>query len=242
MAIKTIEASPQGYARLAGAIYLFVILFGGFSEGYVMSALVVPGDVAATGRRILAAPDLWRISVAGNLVVPMIAIVQLWIEYLLLKPVSRHGALLFLLLNLASLAVEAVSKVFLLMIAPLLAGSGFAHGLAAPQALALAAFALGAHNISFLVTLILFVLACLVSGWLIWRSRYLPSFLGALMQVAGVCYLVASFSDLFFPTLADLLSPWILLPPLVGETSLCLWLLIKGLDVKAWRERFDTGG
>lgn len=73
----TIEARPQLYARSAGLIYLFVIVFGGWSEGVVMGALVVPGDAAATARNILDAGSLWSLSAAGNLLVPILAVLQL---------------------------------------------------------------------------------------------------------------------------------------------------------------------
>lgn len=226
--------SPQVYARIAGCIYLLVIIFGGFSEGVVMNTLVVPGDMAATGRNISRAPMLWDLSVAGNLIVPLIAVVQLWIEYLLLRPVNRNLAGLFVLLNLASLAVEAVSKIFLILVKSSLA---LAHGQGGSElAYALASYSLKAHNIAFDITLIFFGAACLVSGYLIFHSRYLPRTIGLLMAAAGLSYLVASLSELVAPRLANILSPAILLPALIGETSLCLWLLIKGVNVRRWDE------
>ena len=232
---RSLEASPQAYARLAGLIYLLVIVFGGFSEGYVMNTLVVAGDAAATGRNILGAPELWRWSVAGNLVVPVIAVVQLWIEYLLLRPVSRNLAWLFVFLNLASLAVEAVSKLFLLMVEPILSGAAGGGAFAPGQVQALAHLALVGHDIAFNIALIFFGAACLVSGTLIFRSGYLPRAVGVLMQVAGASYLIASFSALVAPAFAGLITPWILLPPLVGESSLCLWLLVRGVNLARWR-------
>ena len=239
---RSLEASPQAYARLAGLIYLLVIVFGGFSEGYVMNTLVVAGDAAATGRNILGAPELWRWSVAGNLVVPVIAVVQLWIEYLLLRPVSRNLAWLFVFLNLASLAVEAVSKLFLLMVEPILNGAAGGGGAFAPgQVQALAHLALVGHDIAFNIALIFFGAACLVSGTLIFRSGYLPRAVGVLMQVAGASYLIASFSALVAPAFAGLITPWILLPPLVGESSLCLWLLVRGVNLTRWRAHPGLG-
>ena len=227
--------APGVYARVAGAIYLAVIVFGLFSEGVVMNSLVVAGDAAATARRIGQAPELWRLSVAGDLIVPVIAVVQLWIEYLLLRAVSRLGALLFLLFNAASLAVEAVSKVFLLMVGPAVAGQGYAKALEPAQLHALLGFALAAHDIAFNIALVFFGAALLLAGQLIVRAKFLPGPLGRLVQLAGLCYLVACFAALFAPALSDLLTPWILIPPLIGEGGLCLWLLLRGVDAEAWR-------
>jgi hypothetical protein len=76
-----------------------------------------------------------------------------------------------------------------------------------------------------------------VNGYLIYRSGYLPRLIGILMQIAGVSYLTACFAALFAPTFADLITPAILIPPLIGETSFCLWLLVKGVNVAKWKER-----
>jgi hypothetical protein len=230
-----IRHRPLAYARLAGAIYLVVIVAGALAEGIVMNTVTVPGDDAGTIRAILAHSSLWTWGLAANLVIPLIAVVQLWIEYMLLRPAGRGLALLFLLLNLASLAVEAVSKMFQLMVLPLAAGGS---GDALSEAMA--TFALTAHGVAFNIALIFFGAACLTSGTLIWRSGYLPRFVGVLMQIAGLCYLVASFAELLAPSFARLISPAILLPVLVGETSFCLWLLIRGVNVRKWNERQDS--
>jgi hypothetical protein len=80
-----------------------------------------------------------------------------------------------------------------------------------------------------------------VEGYLIFKSGYLPRFVGVLMQVAGASYLVACFAALFAPVLADLIIPAILLPPLIGESAYCLWLLVKGVNVAKWNERIRLG-
>ena len=69
MPIRSIEDSPQGYARLGGALYLLIILFGAFAEGFVTNKLLVGGDAAASARNILAAPGLWQVGVAANVLV-----------------------------------------------------------------------------------------------------------------------------------------------------------------------------
>jgi hypothetical protein len=143
--------------------------------------------------------------------------------------------------NAASLAVEFVSKVFLLMVAPMVAGEGYARSVDVTQLRALAGFALSTRNISFDIALILFGCACLVGGYLIFKSGYLPKLVGLLLQLAGLSYLIASFSELFAPEFERLITPWILLPPLIGESSLCLWLLLRGVNVAKWRERLSQG-
>ena len=73
---------------------------------------------------------------------------------------------------------------------------------------------------------------CIAIGTLIARSRFLPRLLGLLMVLAGVCYIANSFAGFLSPALGARLFPWILLPCLVAELSLALWLLVKGVDTR----------
>jgi hypothetical protein len=226
---------PQVYARLGGVLYLAVILLGAFSEGFAVNTLIVPADAGATAHNILASRGLWSLAVAADLVVPIIAVVGVWISYELLRPVSKSLVLLDVFLTLVALAVEAVSKLFLLLVLPIL---GTANDLVEHrQREVLVNLALKAHGISFDISLIFFGCGCLVEGYLLYKSGYFPKFIGVLLQIAGGCYLVSCFADLFAPAVANLLTPAILLPPLLGELSYCLWLLIKGVDLGKWNER-----
>ena len=241
MAIPSVETSPQGYARLGGALYLVVIAFGFFAEGIVTNKLIVSGDAAATAHNIMASPMLWRLGVAANLIVPVCAVAQTWIYYLLLRPVSKTLVLLSVFFSLVSLAVEAISKLFLLTVMPTLGHAAYLHAFEPAQLQALAYLALRSHDIAFNIALIFFGCACLVDGYLIFKSRYFPKVLGILIQIAGLSYLIACFADLFIPTLAELIIPAILIPPFIGEFAMCLWLLIMGVNVPRWRERMSMG-
>ncbi len=237
MANQSVETFPQTYARTGGLLYLVIILFGAFAEGFVTSKLVVSGDAAATAHNILASPALWQLGVAANLVVVLCAVPLLWIEYLLLRPVSKEWVLLAVFFNLVSLAVEAISKLFLLVVMPILERADYLKAFDLQQLHILANLALKSHDVAFNIALIFFGFTCLVNGTLIFRSGYLPKLIGVLMQVAGVSYLIACFAALFSPALASAIIPAILVLPLIGESSFCLWLLVKGVNVTKWNER-----
>jgi hypothetical protein len=240
MANQTVEHSPQRYARIGGALYLAIIVLGAFSEGFVANKLVVSGDAATTAHNIMASPELWRLSVAGDLIVVLCAVPLLWIEYLLLRPVSKHLVLLAVFFNLVSLAVEAISKLFLLVVMPTLGNVDYLRAFEPQQLEILVNLALRSHDIAFNIALIFFGFTCLVNGYLIFRSGYFPKFVGILMQLAGLSYLTACFAALFAPTFADLITPAVLVPPLIGESSFCLWLLVKGVNVAKWKERISV--
>jgi hypothetical protein len=237
MANQTVETSPQGYARIGGVLYLVIIVLGAFAEGFVTNKLVVPGDAATTAHNITASPVLWHLSVAGDLIVALCAVPLLWIEYVLLRPVSKHLVLLAVLFNLVSLAVETISKLFLLVVVPTLGNADYLNAFEPQQLQILANLALKSHDIAFNIALIFFGCTCLVNGYLIFRSGYLPKLIGILMQLAGLSYLAACSAALFAPTFADLIIPAILVPPLIGESSFCLWLLVKGVNMAKWKER-----
>jgi Domain of unknown function (DUF4386) len=239
MASQTVENFPQRYARLGGVLYLAIIVLGAFAEGFVANKLLVSGDAAATAHNILTSPGLWRLSVAGDLIVVLCAVPLLWIEYLLLRPVSRQLVLLAVLFNLVSLAVEAISKLFLLVVVPILGSADYLRAFEPKQLQILANLALKSHDIIFNIALIFFGFTCLVNGYLIFRSGYLPKFVGILMQIAGLSYLIACFAALFAPAVANAITPAILLPPLIGESSLCLWLLVKGVNIVKWNGRMS---
>jgi hypothetical protein len=241
---QTMETSPQVYARIGGVLYLMVIALGLFAEGFVSNKLIVSGDATATPHNIMASLSLWRIGVAANMTVPLCAVPLLLIEYLLLRPVSKNLVLLAVFFNLVSLAVEAVSKLFLLAVLPPLGNAHYLTAFEPQQLQALAYLALKSHDVGFNIALIFFGCTCIINGYLIFKSRYLPRLVGILMQIAGACYLTACFAALFTPTFYDLISPAILIPSFIGESSYCLWLLVKGVDVPKWIERtsLDTVG
>ncbi len=78
------------------------------------------------------------------------------------------------------------------------------------------------------MSLVFFGIYCLMLGWLVWRSGFLPKAIGVLMTLAGVCYILNSIADLTAPAFARMLSPHLMDPTLIGEAALALWLLTFG--------------
>ena len=232
------EASPQVYARVGGVLYLIIIAVGLFGQTFVRDRLIVVGDATATAERILSSELLLRGSIAAELLLLLTAAVVLaLIFYVLLRPVSSNLALLAVLFNLVAITVEAVNKLNLLQTLSLLANADYLRVLDPEQLHALAYLSTHSEGYGFGVGLIFFGCECLILGYLILRSGYLPKVVGVLMQIAGICYLTNSFALIVSPSLAAQLVPAILLPAFVGEASLCLWLIVKGVNVSKWRAR-----
>ncbi|APV49428.1 hypothetical protein BWI17_06875 [Betaproteobacteria bacterium GR16-43] len=226
--------SPRTLARIGGALYLAIILLGIFCEMYVRGSIVVAGDAAATAANLRSMETLWRAGIAAELVLLVCAIPLTWILFLLLRPVQRDLALLALLFSVVTLSVEATTALDLLAALSPLGKAAYLGAFEPAQLHALAGLALKAHSHSFGVTLVFFGVECVIVGHLIFRSGFLPRTIGVLMQVAGASYLVNSFAIVLAPTLADVTFAAMVVPVLAGEGSLCLWLLLKGVDEARW--------
>jgi hypothetical protein len=234
--LSSIESSPQIYARTGGVLYLIIIVIGLWEEAFVRGRLIVPGDRTATAANIRAMEPLWRLQIAAELVLLISAIVLLLILFVLLRPVSRDLALLAAFFSLVSLGVEGTTTMYLVQALLPLGNAGYLKAFAPEQLYATASLSINWHSYGFGISLIFFGCFCLVIGYLIFRSGFLPKILGVLYQIAGLCYLTNSFALILAPDLANRLFPMILVPAFVGEASLCLWLLVKGVNVSKWQE------
>ena len=229
-------ATVQAYARTGGALYLVIILIGLACEALIRGSLIVSGDASATAQHILASESLWRVGVAAQLVLLLCATALTFIWYVLLRPVNRNITVLAVFFALVSLAIESVSTLHLqAVLVPL--SSVSIQGMAPQQLQALAYLSIVAYSHTFGVALIFFGVQCLIVGYLVRKSTYFPKLLGTLLQLAGLCYLINSFSTIVYPPLGKLLFPAILLPSLIGELSFCLWLLFKGVNRAAWERQ-----
>ncbi|HEX3526634.1 MAG TPA: DUF4386 domain-containing protein [Thermoanaerobaculia bacterium] len=237
MADRPVETSPQVYARVGGILYLIIIAAGLFGEAFVRNKLIVSGDAAATAHNIMASQPLWRLGLAGDLIMHMCDVPLTMIFFVLLRPVQKNLALLAAFFTLVQTAILCVNKLSLLIPLFLLGGADYLKAFDPQQLQVLAYLSVKMHGYGFGVGLIFFGCACLVLGHLIFRSGYLPKALGILMQIAGVCYLINSFALLVAPALTDILFPAIMAPAFVGELSLCLWLLVKGVNVPKWEAK-----
>jgi hypothetical protein len=225
------EISPQAWARIGGVLYLIVIAAGVGGELLVRDRLIVPGDATATSENIRSFELLWRLAIAANLFHLACAVALGLVFYVLLRRVDRDLALLAVLFNIVCIAIEAISKVFLLPSLFVLGKAAYLQAFTPEQLHALAYLSNRSHTVGFNVSLIFFGWECLVLGYLISRSRFLPRALGVLMLVAGAAYLTNSFAVLLAPGLANIA---LLFPAFVAELLLALWLLVKGVDERQW--------
>jgi len=109
MTDRTAETSPLIYARVAGFLYLIIIIAGIFAEVFIRSSLIVSGDAATTANNIMASEWLFRIGFVGDLVVFLCDVLVSLVFYILLKPVSKTLALLAAFFRLAMTAISGIN-------------------------------------------------------------------------------------------------------------------------------------
>jgi hypothetical protein len=241
MTNHSVETSPQVYARIGGALYLIIIALGIFGEAFVRGKLVVSGDAAATAANITAMESLWRFGIAAEFLALICTIALAMIYFVLLRPVSKELNLLAAFFRLVSIVVEAVAALCLVAALFPLGNAAYLKAFTPDQLYALTSLATKLHSNGFSVSLLFLGCTFLIHGRLIFKSGYLPRVLGILIQVAGLCYLTNSFTLILYPAVANQVFMAILIPVFVAETALSLWLLVKGVNVRKWKERAGTG-
>jgi hypothetical protein len=234
MTNRIADISPRKVARVAGLGYLIIIIAGIFAEFIVRSSLIVPGDATTTANNILASEWLFRTGIAGDLIMLLCDVVVAAALFILLKPVSRGIALLAAFFRLVHAAVYGANLLNLFFILRLLSGTDYLTVFETEQLHALVLFFLNGHSTGYLIGLVFFGLHCFVLGYLILKSGYIPKILGVLLMVASLGYLTDSFANILllnYEAYETIFLLVVFVPAFVAELSLCLWLLLKGVNV-----------
>ena len=235
--MNTTNASPRGTnkktARMAGFLYLIYIVTSIFANGLGRSKLIVLGDAATTARNIMASAWQFRIAFLVDLVAAVLFLLTAWALYVLLKPVNKNLALLFLVLNLGGVAVSCFSDLFLIASQLLLSGADYLKVLQAVQLQALAMLSLYLYKYGFMGIAQIFFGAWLFPlGYLVFKSGFLPRFLGVILMVHCVVWLMSALQFFLFPGFIGMTFVGItyLSNPIgfISEFGLTLWLLIMG--------------
>jgi hypothetical protein len=238
MTSRAAEASPQTYARVGGLLYLFIIVAAGFGELFVRNRLIVWDDAAATANNILGSETLFRAGLAGEMLTCVCDVALAMILYVLLRPVSRSLALLAAFFRLTFVGIYGVTKLFEIAALVALGSVGHLKALGPAQLHDLAYVSLRVHSFGYGASLLFFGVCCILFGHLIQRSGYLPGIIGILLAIAGYGYVVFSVAQMLSPAFAaKALFPWIFPMAFVAESVLCLWLVVKGVNISKWNER-----
>ena len=236
MTTKEKMNSLKKTARMAGLLYLayFVAFF--VADNGVHYTAVGPVDGAAIVHNIMASEWLFRIGFVSFLLTAVFFLLSAWALYVLLKPVNKDLALLFVLLNLGGVAIKCISLLSEFAALLLLSGADYLKVFQADQLQALAMLFLNLYQNGFMIAQLFLNLWLFPLGYLVFKSGFLPRILGILLIIDGFAMLIWFFQFFFFPGY-EVISTLSLAVSFIAEGSLCLWLIIKGVNVEQWEKR-----
>jgi len=217
-------------ARVAGAVYLSMVFTAPFSLIYVPNKLIVRGDATATASNILAHETLFRLSILGDLVGQVIFICLAIALYRLFSNVNRTWALLMVGFVLVSAAVGFLNTLNNLGALILFRGGDFLSVFDTAQRNALGMLFIRLHSQGIFIDEIFWGIWLFPFGLLVFRSGFLPRFIGVWLMINCFGYVALSVIALFFHSYYNTAFT-MLQPVLFGELAIMLWLLIKGAKV-----------
>jgi hypothetical protein len=217
-------------ARLAGFLYLILVITGVFSIMFVSSQIIVLGDVAATAKNIIAKEFLFRTGIINDLVSNTIFVLLVLVLYRMFKHINEYQAKL-----MVALVIVQIPAVFImesLNITSLFIFKGeLLQTFGINQRQDLAMLFLKINNYGTLTIEMFWGLWLLPFGLLVYKSKFIPRIFGILLIIAGIAYINSSLISLLFPDYSVIVNQPTLLLVAIGEISITLWLLIKGVKV-----------
>ena len=213
--------------RFAGLLYVVTSVFGFFAMGYVPSKLIVHGDAAATANNISASETLFISGIVSQLIGMAGFIFVALALYELLKGVDRRQATLMVILIVISIPIAFLNEVNSMAVLILVRGADFLSVFDKTQRETLAMLFLNLHGRGLVFSELFWGLWLFPLGILVYKSRFLPRFLGVWLVLAGLAWVLLCFTDILLPQYADKMNTY-LQPAILGEIAFMLWLVIKG--------------
>lgn len=229
---RIIQMSPALKARMAGVFQLLEGLTSTSGQVIILGRLVVTGSAVATATNIVGHQRLYWFGFASSIVGVGFHIAWAFLMYELLRPVNKSVSSLAAFVILVGCGIQAVSG--LLYLAPLLIlqGGSSLSAFTAQQVQALALMFLKLNAYAFDTYLAFFGFWCILIGYLIFKSTFLPRVLGVLLTISGLGWAI-----FLVPPVAHRLFPVIAAASALGELPLELWLIVMGVNAQRWKEQ-----
>jgi hypothetical protein len=238
----TNDLAQDKVARITGGFYL-----GYFLASVLASALghIGPGDAPPAYQAIVTDAGAFRLGLVIALISGFLFLMAAWGLYVLLRPVNKNLALLFLLLNAVGVAIQGASM--LSLVSAMLQGDAASHmqAYSAAQLEGLAYLSINVYKTGWVTAQLFFGTWLFPLGYLVYKSRFLPRFLGVLLLLDGIGVLIWFLQALLLPAYPAIHYPGVAVS-FIAELGLASWLLVKGVTVVdpragiRWAKR-DTG-
>jgi hypothetical protein len=222
--------SSKRLARIAGVLYLFVAVFGGFAEGFMEPRMYVAGNAAATAGNVVMNAGLVRAGVVSDLFDQVLFVFLALTLYLLLKHVNPNVARAMLVLVALAAAVGSLNAVFEFEGLRVATGAVDFAALGTAGSNAVVLLLLDAQHYGIFIAQIFFGLGLMPLGYLAYKSLgMVPKWLGILLGIGGVCYLIDLLAMFLFPGVGQAIHAFIVIPSAVAELTMVVYLLVVGV-------------
>ncbi|MGP8215357.1 MAG: DUF4386 domain-containing protein [Bacteroidia bacterium] len=223
-------SSDKKIARTAGILYLLVGIFGGFSEGFVDPKVYVAGNALATAGNIIANPELVRMGVVAHLLDGTFFVFTAMILYNLLQHVNKNIARSMLILVVLATGIICLNAVFQFESLRVATDNSYVTAWGVSGSNSIVLLLLDAQHYGTLIAQIFFGLWLIPLGYLAYKSALFPKWLGIVLIIGGICYLIDLFSAFLLPELNQKIHAVVVIPSAIAEISMVLYLLIIGVN------------
>jgi Domain of unknown function (DUF4386) len=227
MNTEIVQLAPAKVARITGGFYLAYILASVLAT---MLGQIGLGTASQVYQAMMTNEGSFRLALVVALTSGFLFLMVAWGLYVLLRPVNRNLALLFLLLNAVGVAIQGASM--LSLVSALLQGDAASHmqAYSAAQLEGLASLSINAYKLGFVTAQLFFATWLFPLGYLVYKSGILPRFLGVLLALDGIAVVIWFLQALLLPDYPAIRTPGLAVS-FVAELGLGLWLLVKGVRV-----------
>ena len=228
--------SPARWARVAGVLYLIIILCGVGSEALVRGQLIAPGDWERTVTNLTGNEMMFRLGIMVDVIMALADVGLGILLYHLLAPggsVLSLSAMLFRLMQAAIIGLNLLNLHRVMDLAM--------QGSAEPWLGVLGLNLLDAHATGYDMGLFFFAINCFLVGALIIRSGWIPGILGYGIFASGLVYLTGSALHMLIPAFQPAMAPAYLIP-LIAESAFCVWLLAAKIEPQVIGKPSGVGG
>jgi hypothetical protein len=228
------KTANRNTGRIAGLLYLVVVITGIFSLAYVPSKLIVWDNSSATFNNILNSELLFRLGILSSLICYTFFLFLPFALYKILKPVHKTYAILMVVLAIVSVPISFINMLNKFAVLSIIKGYNNVKVYPAEQLQDQVLFYLNQYDYGNLIVQVFWGLWLFPFGYLVFKSGLIPRFLGILLMLGCFSYLINFLGNVILPNYSELgISSIVRLPATLGEIGTCLWLLIMGAKNKS---------
>jgi len=219
--------APGKIARITGGFYLTYILASVLATALGQIGL---GGTEQVYQAMVTNEGSFRLALVVALITGFLFLGTAWGLYALLRPVNKDLALLFLLLNAVGVAIQGAAMLSLVSALQLGDEASHMQVYSGGQIEGLSYLFIDTYKTGFVTAQLFFSTWLFPLGYLVYRSRFLPRFLGVLLMLDGIAVLIWFLQALLLPAYPAIHYPGLVVS-FLAEVGLALWLLVKGVKV-----------